>query len=195
MRFPVFPLNGAILFPGTNLPLNIFEKKYLKMVDYALSKNRTIGMIQKNENNSFFKIGCLGKITKFTETEDGRYEINLLGLSRFYFKKTTQDDFEFIIIDGEIIKQKNVTINRKYTNKKLLESFKNYLSFKKINFNVSGFEGLDSIGLAKIICVISPLDYLIKQMLLEFNNDEDLYKNLLSALEFEMQKTENLKVN
>ena len=66
MRFPVFPLNGAILFPGTNLPLNIFEKRYIQMVDHALLNNRTIGMIQQKKNGEFFKIGCLGKITSFT---------------------------------------------------------------------------------------------------------------------------------
>ena len=65
MIFPVFPLNGAILFPGTNLPLNIFEKKYIQMIDYALSNRREIGMIQKKDNGDFFNIGCLGKISNF----------------------------------------------------------------------------------------------------------------------------------
>ena len=93
MRFPIFPLNGAILFPGTNLPLNIFEKKYIQMVDYAFSNNRLIGMIQIKENKNFFKIGCLGKITNFTETQDGRYQINLEGLHRFRLKKNFRDRF------------------------------------------------------------------------------------------------------
>ena len=87
MNFPVFPLNGAILFPNTNLPLNIFEEKYIDMVDYALSHNRLIGMIQTQENKDLFKIGCLGKITNFTETSDGRYQINLEGINRFKIKK------------------------------------------------------------------------------------------------------------
>ena len=78
MNFPVFPLNGAILFPNTNLPLNIFEEKYIDMVDYALSHNRLIGMIQTNKNKDLFSIGCLGKITNFTETSDGKYQICIL---------------------------------------------------------------------------------------------------------------------
>ena len=82
MEFPVFPLNGAILFPETNLPLNIFEQRYIQMVDYALANNRTIGMIQNKDNNEFFKVGCLGKITSFNETDDGRYQINLKGLPK-----------------------------------------------------------------------------------------------------------------
>ena len=73
MNFPVFPLNGAILFPNTNLPLNIFENRYIDMVDYALSNNRLIGMIQTKKNKELFTIGCLGKITNFTETSDKRY--------------------------------------------------------------------------------------------------------------------------
>ena len=86
MKFAIFPLNGAILFPNTNLPLNIFEDRYIKMVDYALSHSRLIGMIQTKKNNDFFSVGCLGKITNFTETSDGRYQINLEGLNRFKVK-------------------------------------------------------------------------------------------------------------
>ena len=87
MNFPIFPLNGAILFPNTNLPLNIFEDRYIDMVDYALSHKRLIGMIQTKKNEDFFTIGCLGKITNFTETSDGRYQINLEGINRFRVKK------------------------------------------------------------------------------------------------------------
>ena len=192
MRFPVFPLNGAILFPKTNLPLNIFEERYVQMVDYALSNNRLIGMIQKKENKEFFSIGCLGKITNFTETSDGRYQINLEGLNRFKIKKIIQTEYKFIIIDGE-----NLNYNSKFTKEttsltqKLLSSFKNYLTVKKIKFNTSEFENLDALSLAKIICVISPLDYLTKQMLLEFDTSDDLCENLLSVLEIEINNTDN----
>ena len=99
MICPVFPLNGAILFPNTNLPLNIFEERYIQMVDYALSNNRIIGMIQKKENNDLFPVGCLGKITNFTETSDRRYQINLEGISRFKVKKILDNKKKFTIID------------------------------------------------------------------------------------------------
>ena len=97
MNFPVFPLNGAILFPNTNLPLNIFEDKYIDMVDYALSHSRLIGMIQTKKNKDLFTIGCLGKITNFTETPDGRYQINLEGINRFKVKKIIDSKKKFII--------------------------------------------------------------------------------------------------
>jgi len=196
MRFPIFPLNGAILFPGTNLPLNIFEERYIQMVDYSLTKNRMIGMIQKKENKKIFNIGCLGKITNFTETEDGRYQINLKGLSRFCLKKIIKNNYKFITIDGDILETSNNVEDRENIKKRLLSSFSKFLKIKKIDFNTSEFKGLEPSNLAKIICVISPLDYLIKQMLLEFDNDDDLCKNLLSVLEIEMQNSEkNLKIN
>ncbi len=187
MRFPVFPLNGALLFPNTNLPLNIFENIYIDMVDYALSNGRLIGMIQTKKNNDFFKIGCLGKITNFTETSDGRYQINLEGKSRFKINKILDNKLKFILIDGEELEYtSNFKKQTSTLGIELLSGFKKYLKIKKIDFNTSEFESLDALNLAKIICVISPLDYLTKQMLLEFNSSDDLCKNLISVLEMEI---------
>jgi Lon protease-like protein len=187
MNFPIFPLNGAILFPNTNLPLNIFEDRYIDMVDYALSHNRLIGMIQTKKNKDLFTIGCLGKITKFTETSDGRYQVNLEGINRFKVKKILDMKHKFIIIDGEKLNyNSNFKKQTSEINAKLLSNFRNYLNIKKIEFNTSEFESLDALNLAKIICVISPLDHLTKQMLLEFNNSDDLCENLISVLEIEI---------
>ena len=83
MELPIFPLNGAVLFPGTSLPLNIFENRYIEMIDYSLARSRFIGMIQKNNNSDLYKIGCIGKIHSFSETNDGRYLISLQGTSCF----------------------------------------------------------------------------------------------------------------
>ena len=187
MNFPVFPLNGAILFPNTNLPLNIFEDRYIDMIDYALSHNRLIGMIQTKKNNDLFNIGCIGKITNFTEMSDGRYQINLEGINRFKVKKILDNKNKFIMVDGEQLDY-NSNFKKKTTelSTKLLSKFKRYLSIKKIEFNTSEFESLDALNLAKIICVISPLDHLTKQMLLEFNTSDDLCENLISVLEIEI---------
>ena len=186
MNFPVFPLNGAILFPNTNLPLNIFEDRYIDMVDYALSHSRLIGMIQTKKNKDLFSIGCLGKITNFTETSDGKYQINLEGINRFKVKKILDNKHKFIMIDGEDLAYNN-NFKKKTSelSDKLLSNFKKYLNIKKIEFNTSEFESLDVLNLAKIICVISPLDYLTKQMLLEFNGSDELCENLISVLEIE----------
>jgi len=187
MNFPVFPLNGAILFPNTNLPLNIFEDRYIDMVDYALSHSRLIGMIQTKKNKDLFTIGCLGKITNFTETSEGRYQINLEGINRFKVKKILDNKHKFIMVDGEKLDyNSNFKKQTSQLSTKLLSNFKNYLNIKKIEFNISEFESLDALNLAKIICVISPLDHLTKQMLLEFNASDELCENLISVLEIEV---------
>ena len=86
---PIFPLSNFIIFPNTTVPLNIFEPRYLDMVNDCMKSNKLIGMIQpkksKNKNGTpeLYDVGCLGKITSFTETEDGRFLIELKGLIRF----------------------------------------------------------------------------------------------------------------
>ncbi len=107
---PIFPLEGVIMFPDTYLPLNIFETRYLKMVDNAISnKNRLIGMIQpqnlnkSDKKSAFYRIGCAGKIIKFEETDDNRYLITLKGLSRFSLisEKTNDNNFREANINWE----------------------------------------------------------------------------------------------
>ena len=83
-QIPIFPLSGVIYFPKTNLPLNIFEKRYLDLVNDAIKKDKLMGMIQsKRKGNEVYKIGCLGKISDFRKSNDGRILINLTGLTRF----------------------------------------------------------------------------------------------------------------
>ena len=88
-QIPVFPLSNFIIFPKTTVPLNIFELRYIDMINDSMKSNKTIGMIQpKNSTNNsdvpeLHEIGCLGKITSFRETEDGRYVIELKGIIRF----------------------------------------------------------------------------------------------------------------
>ncbi len=84
---PVFPLPGALLFPNWQLPLNIFEPRYLNMVDDAMSGDRLIGMVQScggpKDNPDLMNVGCVGRITSYSETEDGRYLITLSGVARY----------------------------------------------------------------------------------------------------------------
>src|SRR5689334_6925314 len=84
---PVFPLDGALLLPGGELPLQIFEPRYLNMIDDAMAGDRLIGMIQtkggKRSNPILAAVGCVGRITSYNETSDGRYLITLTGVCRF----------------------------------------------------------------------------------------------------------------
>ena len=85
-QIPIFPLSNFIIFPETTTPLNIFEPRYIQMVDDAMKGHRIIGIIQpkkKDKIPNLYDIGCAGKITSFHETEDGRYLIVLVGISRF----------------------------------------------------------------------------------------------------------------
>ena len=87
-QIPVFPLSGVIYFPKTNLPLNIFEDRYLDLVNDCFRSNKLMGMVQsKKENNLVYKVGCLGKISDYQETSDGRVLINLTGITRFEITK------------------------------------------------------------------------------------------------------------
>jgi len=93
---PVFPLSNFIIFPKITVPLNIFEPRYIEMINDAMNGNRIIGMIQPKNNTqpkpSLYNIGCAGKITNFNETDDGRYLIVLNGISRFKIIKELSTD-------------------------------------------------------------------------------------------------------
>lgn len=80
---PIFPLSGVLLLPTGNLPLNVFEPRYLDMVNDAMAGNRMIGMVQPRSSSEIYQVGCAGKITEFHETPDGRFLITLNGISRF----------------------------------------------------------------------------------------------------------------
>lgn len=87
LAIPVFPLDGALLLPGGQLPLNIFEPRYLNMIDDVMAGDRLLGMVQtrggERDLPALAPVGCLGKVTSFAETSDGRYLITLTGLCRF----------------------------------------------------------------------------------------------------------------
>ena len=96
-KIPIFPLSNFIIFPGTTVPLNIFEPRYIEMINDCMQAGRMIGVIQpkkpsKNSIPDLYDVGCLGKITNFDESEDGRYMIILNGLSRFKIIKELENE-------------------------------------------------------------------------------------------------------
>ena len=96
-NIPIFPLDNFIFFPETNVPLNIFEPRYIKMIDDAMRGSKMIGMIQprKTSNDSkrdLYNVGCLGKITSYNESQDGRYLVVLKGLTRFKIIKEIKNN-------------------------------------------------------------------------------------------------------
>ena len=188
MELPIFPLNGAVLFPETSLPLNIFEKRYIDMVDYSLAREREIGMIQTMNNGDLCKIGCIGKIHSFNETNDGRYLISLQGLNCFEVVKEIDVDYSFRIVKANVIKGINREDDKLDNDKKsnILKKYKKYISFKKINIDLSEIDGIEIYQLMKFIAMISPFKDIEKQALLETDNVEDFYYKLLSIIDFDI---------
>ena len=101
-KIPLFPLSNFIVFPKTTVPLNIFEPRYIEMIDESMKTNKLIGMIQpKNTKNSqinipaLHEIGCLGKVTSFKETDDGKYMVDLKGVVRFKISKELKTNRQY----------------------------------------------------------------------------------------------------
>ena len=186
MKIPIFPLNGAILFPKTNLPLNIFEDRYIDMINYSLSHNRFIGMVQQKENNELYNIGCYGKITVFNETSDKRYLINLEGINCFKIIKEVDTENKFRICEIEIFDNLNSSKLEDGFKSKILDSFAKYNKVKNIDINLNEISNLNIVDLLKLIVMISPFDVSVKQMFLELKSNKELYENILSMIEIEL---------
>ena len=189
-------LNGAIMFPNTNLPLNIFEERYIDMVDYSLSNNKIIGMIQHKANNELYDVGCYGKITAFNETPDKRYIINLEGKNCFKIIREINSDYKFRLCEIEVFEDYN---NNKLSDKlkiELINFYKKYNEIKNINLSFDEISQLNIFDLLKLIVMVSPFDTNIKQLCLEIKSNTELYESVLSALKIELASSQqNISIN
>ena len=184
---PLFPLNGAIFFPNSNLPLNIFEKKYKEMVDFALSSNRLIGMIQTNSNGGFYSIGSFGKINSFSETGDKRYIINLYGLNYFKIEKELNREENFIIANVKIINNYKQSLKKDSINfdrEVLIEKYTKHLRNQKVKIDVDIIKGIEDEELIKFIAMSCSFLTEDKQMLLETYGVNELGNKLISLFDF-----------
>ena len=191
-KIPVFPLSNFIIFPEITVPLNIFEPRYINMVDDSMKNSRMIGMIQPKKNSNvqnpeLFDIGCLGKITSFNETDDGRYLIVLNGLTRFKIQKEIQNnklyrEFEVSFNDyRNDINTKKEEI--KFSDLELI--FKNLKSLFEKNGYLINWEELKKQSLNQTIntlAMASPFSIEEKQALLETENLSTRKKKLEEIL-------------
>ena len=179
-KIPVFPLSNFIIFPEITVPLNIFEPRYISMVDDSMKNSRMIGMIQPKKNSNtqnpeLFDIGCLGKITSFNETDDGRYLIVLNGLSRFKIQKEVQNNKLYREFEVSFNDYKN-DINTKKEEIKFSDLeliFKNLKSLFEKNGYLINWEELKKQSLNQTIntlAMASPFSIEEKQALLETEN-------------------------
>ena len=172
---PIFPLSGVIYFPKTNLPLNIFEKRYLDLVNDTYKKDKFMGMIQSKKNvNDLYEVGCLGKISDFVKNKDGRILINLTGVIRFKIVREVENSKLYREFKVEYNKFDNDIDNGLESlekNKTELDSFfkKVKIFFKKngLLLNWKEFEKLNLEQQINTLAMISPISNEEKQKLLE----------------------------
>ena len=189
-KIPIFPLTGAVLFPDTQLPLNIFEPRYVQMVNSALaSPDRLIGMIQPSSvdskgSGSLRKIGCIGRISSFNEAEDNRYLITLTGISRFevHEELDTTTPYRQVIANYDSFETdlKDVDLSD-IDRSKLLALVKRYLEHKKILADWDIIQQTPTKQIINYSGVLVPFSSEEKQLLLE---SEDLVSrcSVLEAL-------------
>ena len=191
-KLPIFPLSNFIIFPKTAVPLNIFEPRYIDMVNDSMKSNKLIGMIQpKNSNNQnklpdLHQVGCVGKITSFRETDDGRYLIELKGVSRFKFIKEIDTLTKYRILevnyDDYIEDLENKKEDLKFSDLELI--FKDLKSlFEKKGFIIN-WKALEKQSLDETInalAMASPFSLEEKQVLLEAQN-LDIRKNKIAEI-------------
>ena len=201
-KIPIFPLSSAIFFPRTILPLNIFEERYIQLVNDSMKENRMFGMVQpknrKGISPEVYKIGCLGKIVSFNETEDKRFIISLSGIIRFKIKNEIKKEKLYRIFEvdysqflNDLEEEKNQMIN--FDKKDLLSKIK--LFFQKINYPIDYNEliKLNLYQLVNTVSMISPFSVEEKQKLIETIKIEDKLKILSEVISFNLLDFEENK--
>ena len=183
---PVFPLNGVIYFPQTNLPLNIFEKRYLDLVNDAYKKDKLMGMVQsKKEGGNVYDIGCLGKISNYQKIKDGRILINLTGLSRFKILKEISNNklYREFQVDYQNFNKDIETTHNEIDQVSLMEKTKIFFKKNGLLLNWKEFDKLDSMQKINTLAMIAPITNEEKQKLLEavtLANKANTLENIIS---------------
>jgi Lon protease-like protein len=172
----IFPLANAVFFPNTILPLNIFEPRYKKMVENALTSNKMIGMIQARESNNskkpkLFSVGCLGKIDTHTKTVDGRYLINLKGLVRFRILDEAETNLPYrkfrVTYDEFLDDLEKIKFNDKIDLLQLIDKARKLFKIHHLSTDWKIVEKVEPNQLINSLSMICPFSVSEKQGLLE----------------------------
>ena len=200
---PIFPLSNAVFFPKTILPLNIFEDRYIQLVNDCMQENRLFGMVQPKskigKKPEVYKVGCLGKIISFNETKDNRFIIALSGITRFKILEEVNNDKlyrEFIVDYSEYSKdlKKEEIIEKNNEKNNLLKKVE--LLFNKMDCYVElkEFKKLSLDQLISTISMVSPFSIEEKQKLIETIKLEDKIKILEEIINFNLLDNINNEV-
>ena len=174
---PIFPLSNFIIFPNTTVPLNIFEPRYIQMIDDSMKSHRMIGMIQPKKSGELkrpdlYEVGCIGKITSFNETEDGRYLIIINGVSRFSIDQEIKTDKLYRSFKVNYQNYKEDLENKivKFALKdldKILDDLKSLFDKKGFMVDWSSLKKQDFSETLNTLSMASPFSLEEKQVLLE----------------------------
>jgi Lon protease-like protein len=197
---PLFPLSGALLLPFSHRPLNVFEPRYVKMVDAALGGNRLIGLIQPEDTSDesprgrtpLLKVGTVGRLTHWEENGDGRYFIILEGIARFElvseltvrtpYRQGTISAARFGLDFAHAYGEDGVDRTR------FLKMMRDYAEFANFELNWDEINKTGTADLVNFCCMVSPYGAREKQLLLEANSLGDRAETLIALAEFEMAK-------
>ncbi|POF32619.1 LON peptidase substrate-binding domain-containing protein [Roseibium marinum] len=200
---PVFPLSGALLLPRTQLPLNIFEQRYIDMVDAALGGNRLIGMVQPSpdrdtddpDNPVLASVGCVGRLTSFQETGDGRYLITLQGITRFALGKEKSSYSGFRQVECDFAPFANDLKcgegEEDVDRHGLLKTLRAYLDSNNLEADWSSVSEAETEVLVNALCMMCPYGPQEKQALLEARDLKTRAETLIAITEMDLAKSQN----
>jgi len=186
-QIPIFPLSGVIYFPKTNLPLNIFEQRYLDLVNDSIRKDKLMGMIQsKRKDEEVYKVGCLGKISDFQRSKDGRILINLTGITRFEILEEEENSklYREFRVD---YKKFNLDLNpilEEINAESLMKKIRIFFKKSGLLLNWKEFENLDNVQKINTLAMIAPVTNEEKQKLLESISLKEKVKTLEDIISF-----------
>ena len=189
---PVFPLSGVIYFPKTNLPLNIFEERYLNLVNDAYGKDKLMGMVQsKKESGSVYQVGCLGRISDYQKSKDGRILINLTGISRFKILEEISNDklYREFKVDYKDFSEDWIETSNPIDARSLMDNAKKFFKRNGLLLNWQEFEKLDQSQKINTLAMIAPITNEEKQKLLESISLKKKVETLESIISFYLHET------
>jgi len=193
-EIPIFPLTGVLLLPGGKLPLNIFEPRYLNMTSTALAGDRMIGMIQPTGDNEgaqpeVYRTGCAGRLTSFSETEDGRYLITLSGYLRFDIRQELplRDGFRTVVPDWtpyreDLAEDDSERIDRD----RMLRALNGYFAANQVDANWDAIKDTPTDRLVNALAMMCPFQPSEKQALLEAATLVDRADVMVALLEMSL---------
>ena len=183
---PLFPLENVLLLPFGKLPLNIFEERYINMVLDSLKSHRMIGIIQpKNNNNDFFTMGCIGKITSYIETPDYRLVLNLEGICRFVIHErnlSPKGYYQATIDTSDYLDDLN-NLEPMVDRNNLIQKYANFFKMKKLEIDREVLAETSNLQLLSTLAMIAPFNKIDKQAILESPNVKERINTINSILD------------